>query len=305
MYALIQTGRGEIRLKLHYEETPGTVGNFVSLAEGTQKRTEKFGSPFYDGLKFHRVIADFMIQGGCPQGTGSGGPGYEFDDEVHPRLKHDKAGILSMANAGPGSNGSQFFITHTPTPWLDGKHTVFGEVVSGQEVVDAIAQGDRIDKIVIERIGEAAAGWDAAEAFDRFTQEKEQRAQRAMAQLEEELNTLSEGFEQTSSGLRYRLLRQGGGERAAKGRNVKVHYEGQLVDGTVFDSSYTRKKPIEFQLGVGQVIPGWDEGIALLSVGDEAELVIPPQLAYGQRGAGGVIPPNAILRFRVELVSLA
>src|SRR6056300_386079 len=166
IYAKFETAKGTIVLELTYKETPGTVGNFVSLAEGSQKNEhKKQGEPYYDGLTFHRVIPDFMIQGGCPQGTGVGGPGYQFDDEFHPELKHNKAGTLSMANAGPATNGSQFFITHGPTDWLDGKHTVFGYVTEGQEVVDAIAQGDHMDKVEIVRVGAEAEAWDASEIF--------------------------------------------------------------------------------------------------------------------------------------------
>ena len=145
--------KGEIIIELEYEKTPITVANFVSLAEGTMKNSSKsLGVPYYNGLKFHRVIDNFMIQGGCPNGNGMGDPGYKFQDEFHPELKHDKAGVLSMANSGPNTNGSQFFITHNETPWLDNKHTVFGYVISGQEIVDAIEQDDIIEKITIERI---------------------------------------------------------------------------------------------------------------------------------------------------------
>jgi FKBP-type peptidyl-prolyl cis-trans isomerase len=208
-----------------------------------------------------------------------------------------------MANAGPGTNGSQFFITHVPTPWLDGKHTVFGEVISGQEVVDTIAQGDVIESLTIERIGSAAEQWNADEEFDKFISAREDRIKVAQARMESELDGLAEGFNKTDSGLRYKIVKEGGGAPAAKGSRVKVHYEGKLSDGTVFDSSFSRNEPIEFNLGTGQVIPGWDEGISLLKVGDQAEIVLPPDLAYGDRGAGGVIPPNAILIFRVELVA--
>lgn len=156
LYARIRTTRGEIVCRLEYQKCPVTVANFVGLAEGTQKSNRPAGTRFYDGLTFHRVIADFMIQGGCPEGTGRGGPGYRFKDEIVPELKHDRPGILSMANAGPGTNGSQFFITHVPTPWLDGKHTVFGRVVSGQDVVNAIRQGDKIERVEIVRVGTAA-----------------------------------------------------------------------------------------------------------------------------------------------------
>ncbi len=167
VYALFHTNKGRIVTRLEFEKTPLTVINFVGLAEGTKDSNQPKGKKFYDGLTFHRVIADFMIQGGDPEGTGRGGPGYRFKDEIHPELKHDGAGILSMANAGPATNGSQFFITHGPTPHLDGRHTVFGRVVEGQKVVDNIRQGDRIDSLRIERIGEKAKKFTADQAaFD-------------------------------------------------------------------------------------------------------------------------------------------
>lgn len=167
LYARLTTNRGEILCRLEFEKCPITVANFVGLAEGTQKSNRPAGTKFYDGLTFHRVIANFMIQGGCPEGSGRGGPGYRFKDEIVPELKHDKPGVLSMANAGPGTNGSQFFITHVPTPWLDGKHTVFGHVVAGQEIVNAIRQGDKIQRVEIERFGAAAEAFKPGnEAFD-------------------------------------------------------------------------------------------------------------------------------------------
>jgi peptidyl-prolyl cis-trans isomerase A (cyclophilin A) len=161
LFAKITTSKGLITIKLEYEKAPMTVANFVALAEGKMKNTAKpEGTPYFDGLKFHRVIADFMVQGGDPTGTGSGGPGYAFTDEIHPDLRHTRAGTLSMANAGPATNGSQFFITHKDTPWLDGKHAVFGYVVSGQDVVNAIAQNDVMQTVRIERVGKAAKAWD-------------------------------------------------------------------------------------------------------------------------------------------------
>ena len=245
-----------------------------------------------------------MIQGGCPLGTGTGNPGYQFDDEFHPELKHDQPGILSMANAGPGTNGSQFFITHTPTPWLDGKHTVFGKTIEGQTVVDAIAQGDTIESLEILAVGTDAEAFNAIESFRVFEGSRAKRIEAEKAAIESELEKLASGFEKTESGLRYQIIQKGEGKQAQKNDVVSVHYKGQLVDGTVFDSSYKRNDPIEFTLGVGQVIPGWDEGIALLHVGEKARFVIPSALAYGSRGAGGVIPPNANLIFDVELVGI-
>ena len=305
LYAKFHTSKGAITIALEYKKTPGTVGNFVALAEGNLENSAKpQGKPYYDGLNFHRVIPDFMIQGGCPQGTGTGNPGYQFDDEFHPDLKHEAPGILSMANAGPGTNGSQFFITHVPTPWLDGNHTVFGKVIEGQDVVDAIQQGDAIESLEILRVGAEAEKFNAVEAFRTFEGAREKRMAAEKEAREAELDKVAAGFKKTESGLRYQILQEGAGEKAQKGKTVSVHYKGQLADGTVFDSSYKRNQPIEFPLGVGHVIPGWDEGIQLLSVGDKARFVIPSDLAYGSRGAGGVIPPHATLIFDVELMKV-
>lgn len=305
LYARFDTEKGEILIQLEHEKTPGTVGNFVALAEGKQENQAKdLGTPYYDGLKFHRVIADFMVQGGDPQGTGAGGPGYQFDDEFHPDLKHDGPGKLSMANAGPGTNGSQFFITHGETAWLDNKHTVFGHVVEGQDVVDAIAQGDSIKTVTIERVGESAEKFDGVEAFKNFNESKAQRIAEAKKKEEEALAEATKGFTKTNSGLYYNITKQGDGASAEKGKTVSVHYKGMLMDGTVFDSSFNRNQPIDFPLGMGQVIAGWDEGIQLLNVGDQATLIIPSDLAYGERGAGGVIPGGATLKFDVELVNV-
>ena len=305
IYAKFNTTKGEILVKLTHDKTPGTVGNFVALAEGDMENSVKpQGKPYYDGLKFHRVIPDFMIQGGCPTGTGTGDPGYKFDDEFHPDLVHDGPGVLSMANAGPGTNGSQFFITHVATPWLDKKHTVFGNVVEGQDVVDAIAQGDTIESLEIVRVGDEAKNWNAIEAFRTFEGAREKRIAEQKAQAEAEMEKLAAGFDKTDSGLRYKVIQKGSGAKAEKGKTVSVHYEGALASGQVFDSSYKRNQPIDFALGVGQVIPGWDEGIALLQVGDKARFVIPSHLGYGSTGAGGVIPPNATLIFDVELMNV-
>ena len=304
IYAKFNTTKGAITVKLTHDKTPGTVGNFVALAEGNlDNKVKSQGTPYYDGLTFHRVIPDFMIQGGCPLGTGTGDAGYKFDDEFHPELNHSKPGVLSMANAGPGTNGSQFFITHVATPWLDNKHTVFGHVTEGQDIVDSTAQGDVLESLEIIRVGSEATAWNAVEAFRSFEGSREKRIEAAKAAQAAELDKVSAGFEETTSGLRYQIIQKGNGTKAQKGHQVSVHYQGALIDGTVFDSSYKRKEPIEFQLGIGQVISGWDEGLQLLHVGDKARFVIPSDLAYGSVGAGGVIPPDAILVFDVELVA--
>ena len=305
IYAKFNTAKGSILVKLTHDKTPGTVGNFVGLAEGQlENNVKKMGEPYYDGIKFHRVIPDFMVQAGCPLGTGTGDAGYKFDDEFHPELKHDKPGVLSMANAGPGTNGTQFFITHVPTPWLDGKHSVFGHVVEGQEVVDAVEGNDVLKTLEIVRVGEEAQKWNAVEAFRTFEGSRAKREAAEREAAEAKMEQLAAGFDKTESGLRYKMIQKGSGKKAENGKTVSVHYEGSLENGKVFDSSYPRKKPIEFKLGIGQVIEGWDEGIALLKVGDKARFVIPSDLAYGPSGAGGVIPPNATLIFDVELMDV-
>ncbi|MEH6705036.1 MAG: peptidylprolyl isomerase [Galbibacter orientalis] len=305
IYAKFNTSKGEILVKLTYDKTPGTVGNFVALAEGNMENSVKpQGQPYYDGITFHRVINDFMIQGGCPLGTGTGDAGYKFDDEFDSSLRHNRPGVLSMANAGPGTNGSQFFITHVETPWLDDKHTVFGFVEEGQDVVNAIAQGDKIESLEIVRVGDEAEKWNAIEAFRTFEGSREKRLAEEKEKAEAALEKLAAGFDKTASGLRYKMIQKGNGVKAEKGKTVSVHYKGQLENGQVFDSSYQRNQPIDFTLGAGQVISGWDEGISLLQVGDKARFVIPAHLGYGSRGAGGVIPPNATLIFDVELVNV-
>jgi FKBP-type peptidyl-prolyl cis-trans isomerase len=305
IYAKFDTTKGDILVQLHHDKTPGTVGNFIALAQGDlENKAKDQGTPYYNGLKFHRVIPDFMIQGGDPQGTGSGGPGYNFDDEFHKDLRHDGPGVLSMANAGPGTNGSQFFITHIATPWLDDKHTVFGKVIEGQEVVDAITQGDVINSVTILREGAAANSFNAVEEFRQFEGAAKMRLEQARKQADQELDEIAAGFDKTESGLRYKIINAGTGAQAKKGQTVSVHYKGMLPNGKVFDSSYDRNQPIDFALGMGQVIAGWDEGIQILKVGDKARLVIPSHIAYGSAGAGGVIPPNATLVFDVELVAV-
>lgn len=177
LYAEIDTTKGKVVVQLEFEKTPLTVANFVGLAEGTKNYSKdrsspkpQNGAPFYDGIVFHRVIPNFMVQCGDPTGTGAGGPGYRFKDEIHPSLKHTGPGILSMANAGPGTNGSQFFITHVKTEWLDGKHTVFGHVVEGQDVVNKIAQGDKIKTVKIQRVGDKAKAFKGDQAaFEQFS----------------------------------------------------------------------------------------------------------------------------------------
>lgn len=310
LYAKFDTAKGDIICLLEFEKTPLTVTNFVALAEGTKDLgggAKATGDKFYDGMKFHRVIPDFMIQGGCPLGTGTGGPGYTFPDEIDPSLSHSGPGILSMANAGPGTNGSQFFITHTATPWLDGKHTVFGHVVSGQDVVDKIAGDDALNSLEIIRVGAAAEAFQPnQESFDALLGdfEKNQRS-KEVAGLEKEMDAIKKQWPDavtTPSGLQYVVVEEGAGGSPEKGQLVTVHYTGKLLSGKKFDSSVDRGQPIDFPVGKGQVIKGWDEALLDMKKGEKRVLIIPPDLGYGPSGRGP-IPPNAYMVFDVELVN--
>tara|TARA_Y100001970_G_scaffold8326_1_gene9692 strand:+ start:19548 stop:20552 length:1005 start_codon:yes stop_codon:yes gene_type:complete len=303
IYAEIQTSKGDILLKLEFEKTPITVANFVSLAKGNNDYVseEYKNKKYYDGIYFHRVISDFMIQTGDPTKTGSGGPGYKFEDEITD-LTHYKPGILSMANAGVNTNGSQFFITHKATPWLDGKHTVFGEVIKGQNVVDSIEQNDIIEELSIIKKGKEAKMFNAPKIISNYFKEKEKIIEKKRYEEKELIKNIVEGMTQTSSGLWYKIIKNSIKPKPKNGEMVKVHYTGMLLNGEVFDSSYSRNMPIEFILGTGRVIKGWDEGISLIPIGASAKLVIPSGLAYGERGAGGVIPPNSTLIFEIEVI---
>ncbi|MEY2739559.1 MAG: putative peptidyl-prolyl cis-trans isomerase precursor PpiB, partial [Bacteroidota bacterium] len=307
IFAEFNTSKGKITVQLEYQKTPITVANFMTLAEGKNSQITGAlkGKPFYDGLKFHRVISDFMIQGGCPKGDGSGDPGYKFDDEFVADLKHSGKGILSMANAGPKTNGSQFFITHKATPHLDGRHTVFGHVTSGLDVVDKIVKDDVINSVKIIRIGKDAKKFNAEKVFtDYFAKKAEADKIEAEKQKVAKEKALKE-FENaatTASGLKYIVLQQGSGNKPVATSNVKVHYTGMFLDGKVFDSSVQRGETIDF--GLNQVIQGWTEGVQLMAEGSKYKFYIPSKLAYGERGAGGVIPPNTDLIFEVELIKI-
>jgi peptidylprolyl isomerase len=303
LYATIYTSKGKISCLLEFEKTPLTVINFAGLAEGTKDHNRAGIKHFYDGVSFHRVVPGFVIQGGDPQGTGAGGPGYQFSDEIDPSLKHDKAGILSMANAGPGTNGSQFFITHGPTPHLDGKHTVFGAVIEGQDVVMAIKAGDKMDSVRIQRVGPKAKAFKATEArFQSLIKKAEGDVQEMRKAAEGKVKALEKQAITTPSGLKYVMTKAGSGPKPAKGTKISVHYTGTLIDGSKFDSSRDRNRPFEFPVGMGMVIPGWDEALLDMRKGETRTLIIPPQLGYGERGAPPRIPPNSTLIFDVELL---
>ncbi|MBP6040680.1 MAG: peptidylprolyl isomerase [Flavobacterium sp.] len=350
VFANILTTKGTIIVQLEYQKTPVTVANFVSLAEGknTYVTDEKLkGKPFYNGLKFHRVLKDFMIQGGDPAGNGSGGPGYAFKDEFTD-LKHNKGGILSMANSGPASNGSQFFITHKDTPWLDGVHTVFGHVTEGMDVVNKIEQNDLIIKITISRKGALASKFNAVKVFSDYYVNKVEEAKKQAAieaenkakqqavqaenkriYIEKYGNVIKEKAAYlaatkatattTASGLQFVLLKKGTDIKPVDGSTIYFKYAGYFEDGNVFDTNYEEVAktfglfnqaradqngyqafPFEAGKKTG-LIQGFIEGMGLMNIGDKILLFLPSKLAYGERGAGGVIPPNTSLVFELEI----
>ena len=329
LYAKIETSKGPIFLKLAINKAPITVANFVSLCEGDNPRvSEEFKSKmFYNGLKFHRVINDFMIQGGDPLGNGTGGPGYKFDDEFS-ELKHEGSGILSMANSGPGTNGSQFFITHKATPWLDGRHTVFGEVVEGQKIIDSIEQNDLIKSIKIIRNGHEAKNFDAPKIFENYfvkkelvAKDNEEKKANATNKNYLKFNSLEKRTEQTKSGLKYIITSKGNGRAVKVTNKARINYSVYFKDGTLLETSveevanfngvfsWQRKNSgsyLPILASVGQndrMIEGFKEGVRLLKEGDKATLFLPYNIAYGEDGVQG-IPPMSDLIFEVEINSL-
>jgi len=315
LYAELQTDKGDILLQLRPDKAPVTVANFVTLAEGTNPyvKDDYKGKHFYDGLTFHRVVSkatgaknDFVIQGGDPLGNGQGGPGYQFKNEISD-LKHTK-GALSMARENkPGTNGSQFFITLDATPFLDGQYSVFGYTVKGMDVVQKIRKGDKIKKVTIIRKGKEAKKFDAVKVFNNYMKEKvaaEEQKSAVKKKIADKLAAKKKLAKKDESGLQILVEKKGTGRKPKAGEWVQVHYTGYLPDGTKFDSSVDRGQPIKFQVGKGRVIAGWDKGIMQLKEGAKAILFIPPYLGYGERGAGGVIPPNSDLVFEVELVKI-
>ncbi|EPE00921.1 peptidylprolyl isomerase [Capnocytophaga sp. oral taxon 336] len=343
LFADIETTQGNIIVKLNYKETPVTVANFVTLAEGknTFVKAEYKGKPFYNGTIFHRVIKDFMIQGGDPTGTGMGEPGYRFEDEIVPTLKHDKKGILSMANAGPATNGSQFFITQVPTPHLDGRHTVFGETVKGLEVIDAIANTKtvmndkpekdiKINKITIIANGKDAKNFNAVKVFEDYfkeinkrEREKEAKTKAAAAKFLEEVKVQEPQAKALPSGVKIFKLVDGKGKQPNHTHQVMVNYAGYLRNGTLFDSNvkeieeaYGKYDSLREQQGgyqafpmpyntSAQLIPGFRDALLTMKVGDKIRVFIPAALGYGERGAGDVIPPNSDLIFDIEITDIA
>ena len=310
LFARIRTARGDIVVRLEYEKAPLTVCNFVALAEGRMNSSS--GRRYYDGLNFHRVISrangdaqDFMIQGGCPLGLGSGGPGYSFPDEIDRSLRHDRPGILSMANAGPNTNGSQFFITIVPTPWLDGNHTVFGRVVAGQNAVNTIRQGDRIERVTIIRNGAQANAFRADQAaFDALLRNAVSTgAARDSIRREADLALIRQKFPGASvspSGLHWLTHKNGSGAKPVPGSNAVVNMKGMFLSGEAFDNSDLTGGSRDIL--IGNYIPGLEEALMDMHPGERRTVIVPPELAYGNQWMLDVIPPDSFLVFDLELL---
>ncbi|PKP26138.1 MAG: peptidylprolyl isomerase [Bacteroidetes bacterium HGW-Bacteroidetes-2] len=338
LYAEFITNKGTFVAKLYQDKTPITVANFVDLAQGTNTMVDSAykGKPFFNGLTFHRVIKDFMIQGGDPLGTGAGNPGYRFPDEFDETLVHDRKGILSMANSGPATNGSQFFITLKETPHLNGRHTIFGEIVVGMDIVDAIGlvptePGDKpVDAVIIQEVNIINKGKVKINSFDKEMEviEKEriateERIKVVKNETVSSMDSQKENAEELPSGLKIVFLTKGDGVQPKDGDQVLIDYEGYLEDGSLFDSSkleiakkYEKVDERREQAGQytpmpapysqdAQLIAGFKEGMLKMKVGDEAILYIPSHLGYGERGAGNVIPPNANLIFKLKITEIA
>jgi cyclophilin family peptidyl-prolyl cis-trans isomerase len=328
VYADIETKNGSIILELYAKDVPMTVANFITLAEGTnEKVTDSLkGKKFYDGLKFHRVVKNFIVQGGDILGNGRGNPGYKFQDEF-PKdstgnllCKHDSAGILSMANPGPSANGSQFFITYRPTPNLDGKHSVFGKVVTGQSVADSIVPNDTIKSVRIVRKGAEAKKFDAVKVFNEGIAKYADIEKERIAKLAEVEKTRYENYiknrdafykkmdvskaKKTDSGLQFLKLKSKSGKKVTDNKDITVHYTLYFGDGKKLQSTLDKgSKAFTFNLSKRPMIPGFKEAVLKMREGEKARLFIPYYLAYGERG-GGPFPPKMDVVFDLEILKV-
>jgi peptidyl-prolyl cis-trans isomerase A (cyclophilin A) len=341
LYAEFITTKGTMVAKLEYEKTPITVANFISLAEGTNKMVsaEYKGKKFYNGLTFHRVMDGFMIQGGDPLGNGLGNPGYKFKDEFHPDLKHDKGGILAMANSGPNTNGSQFYITEIPKPHLDNGYSVFGELVIGLNIQDSIsnvktdANNKPLEDVIIKEVniirkGKEAKSFKAASIFnnhfaetEKLEKEKAAKTEAILAANKDKFTKQKEEALKLASGLQYTITEKGTGEKLTENSKFLAHYAVFFENGKLLETSNLetaeacdavnekRKmadqyQPIACDISANaRMIAGFKEGLKQLSVGDKATLFIPYHLAYGEAG-NRAIPPKSNLIFEVEIIEL-
>ncbi len=312
LYGIIETSKGIVVLQLYYTKTPMTVSNFVGLANGAFEGHHPYDKNYYDGLTFHRVIADFVVQGGDPHGDGTGGPGYNFADEIDTPFVFDAEGVLAMANSGQHTNGSQFFITLGAATWLNGKHTIFGKVVKGMNVVRGIEQGDEMISVSVKAKGNEASNFLKKVSWDTFTVLQSTIEDKIKKQYEENQELVRKQifaeeveFEKTNDGMYFVVQKRGFGKPVEKGNVVLVDYELKIYGKShITDSSIKRGKPIEVTVGNGEVIKGWDSILQQMVDGEKRRVIIPPELAYGARSVGGVIPPHSFLEFEIEIIEI-
>ena len=327
LYAELNTGKGLIVLQLEFEKTPMTVANFLGLAEGTIENTAfPEGTPYFDGTTFHRVVPNHVIQAGAPKDGQSRGPGYMFPNEIHPDLRHSGAGMLGMANGGPHTNSSQFYITLSDRSYLDNNYTVFGHVIEGIEVVHSIVQDDVIDSMVIVRIGKNAKKFKSdTESFQKLvTEAKEKLQEEEEAKIKREDNIIQTNWPQvasTESGLKYVVVQEGQGEKPKSGQTLKVLYTGKTLDGNQsFTSSINghltpllEAAPFDFILGENQINPGINEALADMKKGEKRVLILKSDLAFGTSGYYArevqgqkrfVISPNTTLVYEIEVLDI-
>ena len=327
LYAELNTGKGQIVLGLEFEKTPMTVSNFVGLAEGTIENTAlPEGIPYFDGTVFHRVVPNHVIQAGAPKDGLTQGPGYMFPNEIHPDLRHSGAGMLGMANGGPHTNSSQFYITLSDRSYLDNNYTVFGHVVEGIEVVHSIVQDDVIDSVVIVRIGKQAKQFKPdTESFQKLvTETKEKLNKEEEEKIKREADNIQTNWPQassTESGMKYVVVEEGQGEKPKSGQTLKVFYSGQTLDGTqTFTSSVNgqltplpKAAPFDFILGESRINPGINEALAAMKKGEKRVLILKSDLAFGTSGFYArevqgqkrfVISPNTTLVYEIEVIDV-
>ncbi len=327
LYAELNTNKGLIVLWLEFKKVPMTTANFVGLAEGTIKNSAlPEGTPYFDGTVFHRVVPNHVIQAGAPGGTEKSGPGYAYPNEIHPKLSHNKAGVLGIANGGPHTNGSQFYITLSDRSYLDGNYTVFGHVIQCMDVVNNIVQGDIIESIKIVRKGRQAKKFKSdTESFSALVESAKQRVKKGEEKKkQEEEKIIRKNWPQAvqaENGSKYIIRREGKGDKPGIGSRLKVIYTGQFLDGRGFSSSADGGKPVpikdaehfEFEAGKSRVNPGFDAALMDMRKGEKRIVILPAHLAYGTGGFYAreikgekrfVISPNTTLVYEVELLDI-
>lgn len=327
LYAELNMGKGQIVLQLEFEKTPMTVANFVGLAEGTINNSAlPAGTPYFDGSTFHRVVPNHVIQAGMPKDGQSRGPGYMFPNEIHPDLRHSGAGMLGMANSGPHTNSSQFYITLSDRSYLDNSYTVFGHVIEGIEVVHSTAQEDVIDSVVIVRIGKKAKQFKSdTESFQKLvTEAKQKLIEEAEAKLKREADIIQTNWPEantTESGLKYVVVQEGQGQKPETGAVLRVLYSGKTLDGNLSftsngDGNLTpllEAASFEFIVGQSPINPGINEALADMKKGEKRILILKSDLAFGTSGYYArevqgqkrfVIPPNTTLVYEIEVLDV-